>query len=177
MNFLYAHPKPLDIINELGSKKVDGKIVHYTFLCGLDFTLMNKEIIYAMKKARIGRFNNKGNYINALSIAWDRGIDEKNKIEECIQNMHEAGYKVSSTQVRMLCNGRVGFLECKEKLKVLKENNVQIDDCWYDNQRRGKVKPIYWTAEECKRFGILCRAHNIAVLQRMYKSLDEIYDK
>ena len=67
-NFLYAHPEPLKLIQSL-PKKLNGRVIRYMFYSGLDFTLLTPEITKALKEARVGRFNNKGNYINGLSIA------------------------------------------------------------------------------------------------------------
>ncbi len=176
MNFLYAHPNPLKFIEDL-PKKVNGKVVRYTFLCGLDFTLFKKEIVDAMKKARIGRFNNKGNFINGISFAWDRNIKEKPLFLEAIKMLVEAGYLRRNIQILMLCNGKISFEECLEKLKILKQERIQIADCWYDNQKRGSIKSIYWTEEQCKTFGRLCRSQNIAVIQNQYDSMDILYEK
>ena len=174
MNFLYAHPNPISFIQSL-PKKINGKVIRYTFLCGLDFTLFNQEIINAMKKARVGRFNNKGNFINGLSFAWDRGINEESLFNKAVEIIVNAGYLKRNIQILMLCNGKVSFEECLKKLKVLKKHRIQIADCWYDNQKRGSINPTYWTDEECKTFGRLCRSHNIAVIQNQYDSMDLLY--
>jgi hypothetical protein len=176
MNFLYAHSNPKGILMSLSKIKVHGKIVRYTFLCGLDFTLFNSEIIKLMKKARVGRFNNKGNWINGLTIAWDRGINESDLFIKAIDLLVENGYQKRNLACFMLVNGKISFQECLQKLLVLKELRVQIQDCWYNNQIRGSVKPVYWTDEECKIFGKLCRSHNIAILQNQYESMDFLYN-
>jgi len=173
MNFLYAYPNALEIIKELGSKKINNKVVYYDFQCGLDFTLLNKDIAIALKEGRFGRFNNKRKYANGLRIAWDRGIDEKEMFIKAINLLKEVGYK--QIQIFMLVNGKVSFDECVKKLLVLKDLRIEIGDCWYDNQKRGSVKPIYWTDEQCKLFGKLCRSHNVAIKQRQYDSMDYLY--
>ncbi len=173
-NFLDAHPEPLKLIQSL-PEKYEGKVIRYLFYSGLDYTLFNLEILQAMKKARVGRFNDKGNFINGLSIAWDRGYNEFPMIDSAIDYMLEAGYSRRGTQVRMLCNGKISFKECMSKLKFLYKKRVTIDDCWFNNQKRGSVKGIDWTDEECKIFGDCCRANNIAVMQNQHKSLDKLY--
>jgi hypothetical protein len=175
MNFLYAHNDPKGILTQLAKIKVNNKVVRYTFLCGLDFNLLTPEIIRLCKKARVGRFNNKGNWINGLTIAWDRGINEKDQIERVIIEMDISGYDRRNIACFMLCNGKISYSECLEKLKVLKELRVQIQDCWYDKQQRGSIKPIYWTDLECKNFGKLCRSHNIAIIQNQYDSMELLY--
>jgi len=174
-NFLDAHPKPLELLQSLPNK-FEGKVIRYMFYSGLDFTLFNLPIIKAMKKARVGRFNNTGNFISGLSIAWDRGYNEFPMVEQAIDYMLEAGYSRRGIQIRMLCNGTVSFKECLSKLKLLYKRKVMIDDCWFDNQKRGSVKPIHWTAEECKAFGNSCRANNVAVMQNQHKGLDRLYE-
>lgn len=175
MNFLYAHDNPKKILKKLAMIKVNKRVVKYTFLCGLDFTLLNPEILSLMKNARVGRFNNKGNWINGLTIAWDRGLNEKELIIRSINMMEQSGYKKRNIVCFMLCNGKIPYDQCVLKLKVLKDLRVQVQDCWYNNQIRGKIKPIYWTNEECKSFGKMCRSHNIAVLQNQYDPLDKLY--
>lgn len=172
-NFLDAHPNPLQLIQSL-PKKLNGRVIRYMFYSGLDFTLFTLEIVSAMKKARVGRFNDKGNWINGLSIAWDRGYDETDKIIDAINMMLKAGYSRRGIQIRMLCNGKIPYSICMEKLKILWQCKVMIDDCWYNNQKRGSVKPIYWTTEQCKMFGDCCRANNVAVMQNQHESIERI---
>jgi hypothetical protein len=173
-NFIHAHPDPLKLIESL-PEKLNGKVIQYMFYSGLDFTLFSLPLLKAMKKARVGRFNNKGNFINGLSIAWDRGIKEKAQISHAIDTMLEAGYSRRGIQIRMLCNGIISYSECMDKLRFLYEKRVMIDDCWFNNQKRGSVKPIHWTAEECKMFGDSCRANNVAVMQNQHKGFDRLY--
>lgn len=173
-NFIYAHYDPIGLIESL-PRKLNGKVIRYMFYSGLDFTLFTPEIVNAMKKARVGRFNNKGNFINGLSIAWDRKFDEKEYLDKAIDMMLDAGYSRRGIQVRMLCNGKITYKECMNKLKFLYERRVMIDDCWFDNQRRGLMKPVYWTTEECKMFGDSCRANNVCVMQNQHNGLDMIY--
>lgn len=175
-NFLDAHPEPLKLLQSL-PKKLNGKVVRYMFYSGLDFTLFTLPILKAMKEARVGRFNGKGNFINGLSIAWDRGYSEFPCVESAIDYMLEAGYSRRGIQVRMLCNGKISYKECKAKLQLLYKRKVMIDDCWFDNQKRGSVDPINWTAQECKDFGDMCRANNIAVMQNQHNALDRLYSQ
>jgi len=174
-NFIHAHPKAIELIESL-PKKLNGKVIRYMFYSGLDFTLFSLRLLKAMKKSRVGRFNDKGNFINGLSIAWDRGIDEREHINKAIDLMLEAGYSRRGIQVRMLCNGKVNYSDCIEKLRFLYQKRVMIDDCWFNNQKRGSVKPIYWTADQCKLFGDSCRANNIAVIQNQHDGLNRIYN-
>jgi len=175
-NFLYAHPNPLKLIESL-PKKLNNRVIRYMFYSELDYTLFNQEIINAMKKTRIRKFNNKDNYINVLSIACDRSIDEKEHIDKAINMMLKAGYSRRGIQIRMLCNGKVSYSECLAKFAFLFQKRVMIDDCWFNNQKRGSVKPIYWTVEECEAFGECCRANNVAVMQNQHKGLFRIFER
>ena len=173
-NFLHAHHNPIQLLDSL-PRKLNGRVIRYTFLAGLDFTLFTIPILEAMRKARVGRFNDKGNYINGLSIAWDRGYDEKDRLKMAIDMMLKVGYSRRGIQVRMLCNGKISYEECMKKLAFLYEQKVMIDDCWYNNQKRGSAKPIYWTQKEIDDFGESCRPNNVAVMQNMHKGLNRIY--
>jgi len=172
-NFIHAHDNPLKLIQSL-PKKLNGKVIRYTFLAGLDFTLFNQEILDAMKKARVGRFNNAGNFINGLSIAWDRTYNERYMIDKAIDMMLQAGYSRRGIQIRMLCNGKISYEECMNKLNFLWQKKVMIDDCWFNNQKRGSVKPIYWAQEQCDMFGQCCRANNVAVMQNQHDAINRI---
>lgn len=174
MNFLYAYPDPIETIQKLGKIKVNKRVVYYDFQCGLDFTLLNPQLCNALKKGRFGRFNNKRNYCNGIRLAWDRGYDEKDKFIEAVNMLTLAGY--TRLQVFMLVNGKVSFKECVDKLRTLKDLRIEIGDCWYDNQKRGSIKPIYWQDWECDLFGALCRSHNVAIIQRQYDCMDYLYN-
>ena len=160
MNFLWAFPKPLETIKKLGEARVNGKVVYYDFLCGLDYGLITHEIAEALHENRFGHFNSKRNFIKGLRIAWDRSFDEQKIIKNAIYMFRKAGYQMKATQIFVLVNGKVSFSECVRKLDLMKVWNVQIGDCWYDNQIRGSVIPEYWTNDECKEFGKMCRKHN-----------------
>ncbi len=174
-NFIHAHPDPVGLINSL-PRKLNGKVIRYHFYSGLDFTLFTLKLIKAMKEARVGRFNDKGKYINGLSIAWDREYDEADEIDSAIRMMINVGYARRGIQLRMLCNAKIGYNECMNKLWFLYRQGVMIDDCWYNNQKRGTAKPVYWKAEEIKMFGDSCRANNVCVMQNQHNGLDRIYE-
>ena len=160
MNFLYAYQNPLKALLGLGEKKVNNRKVYYDFYCGLDYGLLTQPICNALKKGGFGRFNNKRNYIRGLRIAWDRSVREQKIIKKAIDRLNLSGYNPKLIQIFILANGKVPFKECRLKLDLMKVWNVQVADCWYDNQKRGSVKPVHWTDEECKNFGKLCRKHN-----------------
>lgn len=174
-NFIYAHHDPVGLINSL-PRKLNGKVIRYHFYSGLDFTLFTPELVKAFKKARVGRFNDKGNYINGLAIAWDRKYKEWKQIERAIDMMLNVGYSRRGIQIRILSNGKIGYNECMNKLWFLYTQRVMIDDCWFNNQKRRTAKPIYWTKEEIIKFGDSCRANNVCVMQNQHRGLDRIYE-
>jgi len=173
MNFLYAHPEPGKILEQLSKIRVNKKVVYYDFFCGLDFTLLSQDLADLCKKARVGFFNNKKNYIPGLRIAWDRGIQEQYKIKDSIKRIYKAGYRPGLSHCFILSNGKIPYSECEKKLRILLKWNIQVRDCWYDNKKRGSVNPIYWTAEECKKFGRLCRDHNLLILYGIFPNIKE----
>jgi len=168
MNFLWAHPNPEQILQELSEKRVNGKVVYYDFYCGLDFTLLNQDRINLCKKARIGWFSNKRKWYSGLRIAWDRGINEQIQMQRFAKALKRGGYDPRYSQCFMLCNGKIPYSECEEKLRILLRWNIGVRDCWYNNQRRGSVDPIYWTKEQCIKFGRLCRDHNHLINRGIY---------
>ena len=116
-------------------------------------------------------------FINGLQLAWDRGYNENTQFLDCIYKLKKVGYPLSNIQVFMLCNGKVPFEECMSKLKTLSIMGIQVCDCWYDNQKRGSVKPEFsWTKEQCIIFGQVCRAHNISVQQNQIKPLKMLFN-
>lgn len=60
MNLL-CKKEALQIIRTLGEKKVDGKVVYYELICGLDYRFLTPQIADALKKYRFKR----------IRIAWD----------------------------------------------------------------------------------------------------------
>jgi len=160
MNFLWAYPDPLLAIAQLGCMRVNNKKIYYDFCCGLDFELLTQPMCHILKMYRFGRFNNKRRFIPGLRLAWDRSFKEQRKLKRAIGMLLKAGYKPQNLQMFILANGAVPFEECVMKLDLLKVWNIQVCDCWYDNQTRGNVKPEYWSKSECESFGKMCRTHN-----------------
>ena len=60
MNLL-CKPEAIGIIKELSQKRVNGRIVHYELVCGIDFRFLTAEIARALKASR---FTN-------MRLAWD----------------------------------------------------------------------------------------------------------
>jgi len=160
MNFLWAYPNPAETLKFLGNRIVNKKCVKYDFCSGLDYTLLTPEICRILFYHRFGRFNNKRNFTKAPRIAWDRSVKEQKIMKGALKELKRAGFTMRNIQVFILANGKIPFDECALKLDLMKVWNVQVADCWYDNQKRGSVEPRYWSYDECKAFGKLCRTHN-----------------
>ena len=155
MNLL-CKPEALNIIKELGEKRVDGKVVHYELVCGIDFRFLTPEIAQALKASR---FSN-------IRLAWAWFYKEKLRIKDAIQMLTKVGYKPCDIMVFMLCNWKVPYSECLKKLDLLKVWNVQVCDCYFDNQIKN-IQPIYWSKPEIDDFNRRCRKHNQLVNFRM----------
>ena len=63
--------------------------------------------------------------------------------------------------VFIICNWRIPYDQACRKLELLKVWNVQVADCYFDNQtfKRGVI-PLHWTDEQNKSFRKMCRRHD-----------------
>lgn len=152
MNFL-VRKDALDIIKELKKIKVDGKVVQYELICGIDFRFLTQEIANALKDSRFVR----------PRIAWDGPLADQYKIKDIVQILLNAGYKRNEIMLFMIVNWRISYEECLRKLDLMKVWNVKVCDCCYDGGYKYSV-PEYWIIEEIKDIRIKCRKHNQLVL-------------
>lgn len=148
MNLL-CKPKALEIIEELGEKRVNGKVVYYDLICGADYRFMTKELASAMKNSRFKK----------IRIAWDWLYKDQLRIKDTINLLLNAGYRPNELMVFMICNWRIPYKECCKKLDLCKVWNVQVADNYFDNQVK-TILPIHWTEEQIKDFRRACRKHN-----------------
>ena len=153
MNLL-CYSNTLDIIKELGSKRVNNKVVYYELICGIDYRFLTQEIANALKQSR---FKN-------IRLAWDYAFTQQKIIKNSVWMLKKAGYKAKEISIFILCNWKTPYCDCIKKLDLLKIWNVKVNDCWFNNQLHPNVKPIYFTYEQCKQFRRLCRKHNQMVL-------------
>lgn len=149
MNLL-CKPESLDIIKELGSKRVNKKVVYYDLVCGIDYRFLTQEIANALKENR---------FIN-IRIAWDWFLRDQYAIRDSINKLIKAGYKNKDIMVFMICNWKIPFKMCCEKLDLCKVWNVKVADCYYDNQVFPNVIPLFWTDKQNKEFRKKVRKHN-----------------
>ena len=149
MNIL-CKKEALQIIRELGSKRVDSKVVYYEFVCGIDYRFLNQEIADALKQSRFLK----------IRLAWDWFYKDQLKLKDAVDCLLKAGYNPNRIMIFMICNWRIPFEECCNKLDLCKVWGVQVSDCWFDNQTSPNIIPIYWTQTEIKEFRRKCRKHN-----------------
>jgi len=149
MNFLYD-PKHKERIKELGEKKVNGKVVYYELICGIDWRRLDQETANLLKE---NRFMN-------IRFAWDYGIGLQYKIKDCLDKLLKAGYKKQDIMCFMLCDWKISFNECFLKLMLLKKWNVCVSDCWFNNVKPPEYQSNYWSLIECRLFRGLCAVHN-----------------
>jgi hypothetical protein len=152
MNLL-CHKEALEVIKTLGQLRVNNKVIYYSLQCGIDFRYLTQEIASALKQSRF----------KCIRIAWDLGYNEAYAIYDTYKLLLYAGYKPKDMQVFMLCNWKIPYSECCLKLNTLKIWNIQVSDCWFDNQLPPNIKPIHWKEEEIKEFRHRCRDHNIMI--------------
>lgn len=154
---MMVFPQAIDWMDELGSKKVDGKVVYYQLICGIDFRNMSYEKACALKRNRF----------RDVRLAWDFGHILKPRIEQTIKWLTKAGYNSKDLSVFMLTNWKIPYEECVKKLETLWKLKVKINDCCWNCSYRSPI-PVYWTLEEIKKFRKAARKHNHLVLFNGY---------
>jgi hypothetical protein len=166
MNLL-CKPESLEIIKELGEKRVNNKVIYYELICGIDFRFLTDEIAQALKESR---FDN-------IRIAWDWMYADQRRIKEAIYKLLKVGYKSKDLMIFMICNWKIPFEELMKKLNLCKYWNVKVADCYFDGQVMPNVEPVFWTAEQIKTFRHEVRKHNQFVLFGIDPELKEEKDK
>jgi hypothetical protein len=149
MNLL-CHPEALEIIKDLGRRKVDNKVVYYELLCGVDYRFLSQEMAVALKQSR---FKN-------IRLAWDHSFSLQKDIKKACQYLINAGYDTKNIMIFMICNWKVSYEDCLRKLDLCKIWNFQIADCYFDNQLSPNIKPIYWNQVQITDFRSKVRKHN-----------------
>jgi hypothetical protein len=152
MNFL-ARKDHLDIIRQLGSMKVNSKVVRFELICGVDFRLLTEDTAKALKEARFVR----------PRLAWDGPFADQDKIKKAILMLTKAGYTSVEIMVFMIVNWRISYSDCLRKLDLLKVWRVKVCDCCYDGGYKHAV-PKHWTQKEIESIRIRSRKHNQLVL-------------
>jgi len=145
------------ILQELGGKKVNGKVVRYELICGLDHRFLSQPLAYALKE---NRFQN-------LRLAWDWGYEQQLLIRNAIYKLLNVGYKPNDLMVFMICNWRIPYKENCKKLDLCKVWNVKVCDCYFDGQVSPNIIPIHWSSTQIKHFRKKVRKHNQLVNFKM----------
>lgn len=149
MNLL-AQKGALEIIKKLGNKRVNGKVIHYELVCGIDWRFLTQEIANALKTSRFKK----------IRLAWDFDYGQQFKIKDTITILLKAGYSRRDITIFMICNWEIPYVECYKKLDLCKVWNVKVADCYFDGQISPNIKPLGWTAEQIKDFRARVRKHN-----------------
>ena len=149
MNLL-CKKEALGIIQELGRKRANGKVVHYELICGIDHRFLTQSIANALKKSRFQR----------IRLAWDWGYEDQFKIKKMVQKLLRAGYKPRDLMLFMICNWRIGYETNLKKLDLCKVWGVKVSDCYFDAQVFPNVIPRFWTDQQNKTFRRKVRKHN-----------------
>ena len=151
MNLL-AKPEAYDIICDLGTRRVNNKVVYYWLVCGVDYRFLTPKLARALKS---NRFEN-------IHIAWDWRYSDQKKIKGAVDCLKKVGYKDIS--VFMVCNHpAISYKESCKKLDLCKYWGVKAIDCWFDNQTSPNIVPVGWAYDEIKRFRAAVRKHNQVV--------------
>lgn len=149
MNLL-CKKEAFDIIQELGKKRVNNKVIYYELICGIDFRFLTDKIAKALKDNRFKK----------IRFAWDFGINDQYNIKKTIQKLEQVGYKKNELTLFFLCNWKIPYHVCLYKLWICAFWNVKVADCYFDNQLSPNINPIYWTKEKIKNFRKKVRKHN-----------------
>lgn len=152
MNLL-AKSQALGIIRELAKVRVNGKVVSYELVCGIDYRFLTQETAQELREARF----------RDIRIAWDWWYRDQFRIRDAIKMLVKAGYKTGKNTditIFMICNWRIPYDENVKKLDLCKVWGVKVADCYYDNQVSPNIIPIHWTMEHIKDFRQKVRKHN-----------------
>ena len=149
MNLL-CKKEAVEIIKKL-PEKVNGKVIHYDLICGIDYRFLTQEIAYLLKKKL---------RLRKVRIAWDWGLEEQFRIKDAIEMLKKAGFKPKQIMIFMICNWRIPFKVNCRKLDLCKVWGVQVADCYFDNQTSPNIIPIFWKKEEIETFRRMVRKHN-----------------
>lgn len=149
MNLL-CKPEAIKIIEELGLRRVNNKVVYYELVCGIDYRFLTQELASLL---HINRFKK-------IRLAWDGSYKEQKKIKAAIKLLENALYKRKEIMLFFLCNYKIPYDENLLKLDLAKVWNVKVCDCYFDGVVFPHVTPRYWIMQECVDFRKKVRKHN-----------------
>lgn len=149
MNLL-AQDGSLTYIQWLETQRVDKKVVRYELVCGIDHRFLTPILAEALKLSRFQK----------IRLAWDFGYIDQIKIRNALKSLQAAGYRSRDLTVFMICNWKISYEECLEKLYLCAIWGVKVADCYFDGQVSPNIEPIGWTASQIKDFRKRVRKHN-----------------
>lgn len=149
MNLL-AQKNAFYVIEQLGTIKVNKKVVHYELVCGIDHRFLTPLLAEVLKKSRFQK----------IRLAWDFVYLDQFRIREAIKWLLKAKYSTREITVFMICNWQISYEECLKKLYLCAIWSVKVADCYFDGQVSPNIEPIGWTAEQIKDFRKRVRKHN-----------------
>lgn len=149
MNLL-CKPEALGILLRLSEERVNGKVVHYELVCGVDYRFLTQDLADALK---VSRFSN-------IRISWDWFYKDQLKIRDALKMLFKSGYSPNKITIFMICNWQIPYAENLRKLDLCKVWNVKVADCYFDGQVSPNIVPVYWTDPEIKGFREKVRKHN-----------------
>jgi len=163
MNLLCKKDKAIEILDELKDKTVNGKVVYYELICGIDYRFLTLRMAQKLHDTRVKN----------IRLAWDFGFRLQKKIKQAIQFLLKAGYRNNDITVFMVCNWKIPVIDNFRKMDLCKVWNVKIADCYFDNQLSPNIKPVCWTEQEIKIFRKRVRKHNQLVNFKIDPELKE----
>jgi hypothetical protein len=179
-NFL-ANENINEILTELPKIRINNKCVIFESQSGFDGRLLEKHREYA-KLLYDARFKN-------VKIAWDNKLKDASKIENQINILSNAGFKIKDISIFMIYNYDIPYEDMLEKINYCKKWGVQIIDCRYrpvyriddnfNSHIKGQTDNDYhihsesnWTDEKVKDFRKRVREHNIWIRYAKDKGLN-----
>jgi len=149
MNFL-SQDLVLDRIHYLEEQKVNNRVVHYELICGIDHRFLTQDLADVLINARFGK----------IRLAWDFQYHNQFEIRKAIKCLLKAGCNTRNITIFMICNWKIPYEECLQKLYLCAIWSVKVADCYFDGQVSPNIEPIGWTKEEIKDFRKRVRKHN-----------------
>ena len=149
MNLL-AQKNAFYVIEQLGTIKVNKKVVHYELVCGIDHRFLTPLLAEVLKKSRFKK----------IRMAWDFSYYTQFEIRTALKLLLKVGYRAQDITIFMICNWNISYEVCIQKLYLCAIWSVKVADCYFDGQVSPNIEPIGWTAEQIKDFRKRVRKHN-----------------
>lgn len=149
MNFL-AQEGALARIMWLGTMRVNNRVVYYELVCGIDYRFLTDNLASALKTCRFIK----------IRLAWDFQYHNQFEIRKALKRLLKAGYNTGDITIFMICNWKIPYEECLQKLYLCAVWSVKVADCYFDGQVSPNIESIGWSAEQIKDFRKRVRKHN-----------------